>query len=449
MEKTILIVDDEIAHLSILSDILKYKGYKILEAAEGTKALDIIKNNSIDLVLLDLVMPGMSGMEVLQKSLETKPNLPVIMISAHGTIKTAVDATKLGAQDFLEKPLETERILITVKNILEKEELRHDRERLLEKVMHQCGMVGISPAIKHIYDFINRVAPTEAWVMISGETGTGKELLARALHENSNRSSFPFCPVNCAAIPEELIESELFGYKKGAFTGAVIDKTGKIKAAHKGTLFLDEIADMSMSTQAKILRVLEEGQFQPLGNNKTEEVDIRVISATNKDLQKEVKEGRFREDLFFRLNVIDITVPPLRKRKDDIPVLIDHFIAKYSMKNNTPQKSFSQKALSRLLSYEWPGNVRELENFVEKSIILSPKNVIDLPDITGLMKTEKTNNQSSQPVTHKEATEEFERNLIINALIENHWRVSTTAKKLNLERTNLYKKMNKLGIKKE
>jgi len=444
MKKTILLVDDEVSLLNILTNILKYKGYNILQAKEGREALGIIKNEEVDLMLLDLVMPGMDGMDVLNESMKIKPELPVIMITAHGTIKNAIEATKIGAQDFLEKPIEAERILLTIKNILDKEELRIRKERLLEKVMQQYGMVGISPAMKKIFDLIDQVAPTDARVMIYGDTGTGKELVARAIHANSKRNSFPFCPVNCAAIPEDLIESELFGYKKGAFTGALTDKTGKIKAAHKGTLFLDEIGDMSLSTQAKILRVLEEGNFQRLGDTKTEKVDIRVISATNKNLEDEVKENRFREDLLFRLNVIEITIPPLRERKEDIPVLIDYFMKKYSIKNNTEEKKFTDRALGYLLKIPWNGNVREFENFIEKTAILSRNKNIDVDEVLEIMKSDIKSKKKT--TSFNETVEEFERDLIKSTLIKNNWNIPETANQLNIERTNFYKKIKKLGI---
>ena len=441
----ILIVDDDHSLCEILANILDYAGYTGDVAHNGKTALTKIENNLFDLVLLDLKLPDIDGIKVLKEIMQKKPYLPVIMISAEGTIHTAVEATKLGAYDFLEKPLDSERVLVTINNALKKGLLEREKANLLKNVKEQYVMVGESPQMKHIRELICKAAATDSKVLIEGENGTGKELVARAIHTNSQRAAGPFIAVNCAAIPETLIESELFGYKKGAFTGAVNDKPGKFQMAEGGTIFFDEVGDMSLMTQAKVLRVLEEDVIEMVGGNELIPVDVRVIAATNKELEKEMKQGNFREDLYFRLNVLEIKVPPLRERKEDIPLLVQHFMQLFCQGHGVAEKFITPRAMDKLMDYSWPGNVRELKNLIEKLMILVDSPKIEPSDIASVIKNYpviKSNNVSSL----KQARQDFEREFIREKLVIANWNVTKAAKMLGIPRTYLYKKIKKFGI---
>lgn len=367
----ILIVDDEKSIRQALKEILEDESYEVSEAADGEAGWTCLQSEKIDVVLCDIKMPKMDGIELLEKAMSLDDPPPFIMISAHGTIETAVDATKKGAYDFIQKPPDLNRLLLTVRNALDKSTLQTETRRLKKKISGKFTMVGESRGIREIMSTIEKVAPTEARVLITGENGTGKELVARALHEKSNRSTGPLVEVNCAAIPSELIESELFGHEKGSFTSAHKQRSGKFEQAGGGTLFLDEIGDMSLSAQAKVLRALQENQISRVGGDKSIKVDVRVIAATNKDLKKEIEEGRFREDLYHRLSVMIIQVPALRDRKEDISLLVDHFIEQISSEYGVAPKQVAPEAIEQLQEYKWTGNIRELRNIVERLIIMS------------------------------------------------------------------------------
>ena len=373
----ILVIDDDRPIRSTLSEILEFEKFKVSTAEDGKEGLEKIKANSYDLVLCDIKMPKMDGIEVLEQSLAAKPDLAVVMISGHGTIETAVDAIKMGAFDFIAKPLDLNRLLVTVRNALDRNELVEETKTLRKKV-HQSKLndiIGESKAIAEVKEMIAKVAPTDARVLITGSNGTGKELVARNLHQNSERKKKPFIEVNCAAIPSELIESELFGHEKGAFTSAVKQKKGKFEQAEGGTLFLDEIGDMSASAQAKVLRALQENKISRVGGEKDIKVNVRVLAATNKDLKKEIEEGNFREDLYHRLSVILIEVPALKERKEDIPLLVDFFIERICAEQGMPAKQFEKKAIEALQQFEWTGNIRELRNVIERLLILGGEQI--------------------------------------------------------------------------
>jgi two-component system nitrogen regulation response regulator NtrX len=446
----ILVVDDEENIRKSLKMILEYEGYNFLEAADGEEALYTLEETvGLDLVLLDVKLPGKDGLEVLEE-LKKKPYSPeVIMVSGHGTIKTAVDATKLGAFDFLEKPLHRERVLLCIRNALNQNKLLRECQDLRTKAEKRYELVGNHPSMKNLWKEILKTAPTNATVLVYGESGTGKELIARAIHKHSLRVKERFVQVNCAAIPEELIESELFGHVKGAFTGATEKKAGKFEQADGGTIFLDEIGDMSLKTQSKVLRVLEEGEIQKVGSSKINKVDVRVIAATNKDLKKEKKEGRFRDDLFFRLNVIPLYSPPLREKKEDIPLLVEYFSKIYSEENNFKQKEFSKEAIEAIQKYPWKGNVRELKNVVERLLIMTDADIIEMKDLPEQIRGEV---QTSLPdakgtKTLKEFREQAEKDFILSKLKENNWNISQTAREIDTPRSNLYKKLEHFGIK--
>ena len=373
----ILVIEDEAAIRRVLVKILKEENdkYQVEEAENGARGIEMIRQTDYDLVLCDIKMPKMDGVEVLQEARKEKPEVPVIMISGHGDLDTAVHTMRLGAFDYISKPPDLNRLLTTVRNALDRKELLVANKRLKKQVSKNFQMIGNSPGIQNIKEMIDKVAPTDARVLITGSNGTGKELVAHWIHEKSDRSNAPFIEVNCAAIPSELIESELFGHVKGAFTSAVKDRAGKFETADKGTLFLDEIGDMSLSAQAKVLRALQENKISRVGSDKDIRVDVRVVAATNKDLQKEIAEGKFREDLYHRLAVILIRVPDLNERREDIPLLIDHFSAKIGAEQGTAPKSFSKEAIGLLQEYDWTGNIRELGNVVERLIILGGNEV--------------------------------------------------------------------------
>ncbi|HON18686.1 MAG TPA: sigma-54 dependent transcriptional regulator [Salinivirgaceae bacterium] len=371
----ILVVDDETSIRNTLKEILEYEGFNVILSADGQEALEQINDNPIDIVLCDIKMPGMDGIELLERILQNHPDIPVIMISGHGNVDTAVEAIKKGAFDYISKPLDLNRLLVTIRNALDRSELIQETRQLKKKINHNWEIVGKSPAIIRVKEMIERVAPTEARVLITGENGTGKELVARHLHNNSSRASGPFVEVNCAAIPSELIESELFGHEKGAFTSAIKQRKGKFEQAHGGTLFLDEIGDMSLSAQSKVLRALQENKITRVGSDKDINVNVRIIAATNKDMQKEIAENRFREDLYHRISVIIIHVPPLRERLEDLPLLAQHFIDLICGEYKHPPVQITPDAIEELQKLPWTGNVREFRNVIERLIILSDKKI--------------------------------------------------------------------------
>src|SRR5216684_2240170 len=385
----VLVIDDEAAIRDSLRMTLEYEGYEFIGAATGQEGLALAEREAPDLVLLDVKMPGMDGIEVLERLRHMNEALPVVVISGHGTISTAVEATKKGAFDFIEKPFASDRVLVSVRNALDQHRLRDENRTLRKAVEIRHQMIGDSSALKQVMAAVGRAAPTNATVLIHGESGVGKELVARTIHRNSLRSRERFVQVNCAAIPEELIESELFGHEKGSFTGATEKQVGKFEQADRGTIFLDEVGDMSLKTQAKVLRVLQEGEVERLGSAKTATVDVRVIAATNKNLEEEIERGNFREDLYFRLAVIPIYVPPLRERPEDIPLLVKHFLEFFSRENNVKPKKISSAALETLQRHRWRGNIRELRNTVERLIIMSPGEMIDLPDLPESLRSDK------------------------------------------------------------
>ena len=446
----ILVIDDEENIRKSLKMILEYEGYEFFEAPTGEDGLETLKETvGIDLVLLDIKMPGKDGLEVLAE-LKQKPYSPdVIMISGQGTIQAAVEATKLGAFDFLEKPLHRERVLISIRNALKQNSLAREYQDLKKKADKHYELVGNHPVMKSLWKEILKSAPTNATVLIHGESGTGKELIARAVHANSLRAKEKFVQVNCAAIPEELIESELFGHEKGAFTGATEKKTGKFEQADAGTIFLDEIADMSLKTQSKVLRVLEEGEVQKVGSSRIAKVNVRIIAATNKDLRKEIQEGRFREDLFFRLNVVPLYSPPLRERKEDIPVLVDYFSRTFAEENNFKVKKFSEEAMQAMIGHPWKGNVRELKNTIERLMIMTDKDTIETKDLPEPFQEECPVGvpTAAGVKTLREYRDIAERDFILAKLEANNWNISQTAREIDTPRSNLYKKLEQYGIK--
>ena len=447
---TILVVDDEEGIRSSLRGILEDEGYRVLLAEDGQRALSVMEEEVPDAVLLDIWMPGRDGMAVLEEMRRGWPMVPVVMISGHGSIDLAVRATKLGAHDFVEKPLSLDKVLLTVRNALRYSSLEQENRWLREQVSVREAVTGTSLPIQRLREQIRIIAPTSSFVLIHGENGTGKEVVARAIYRQSKRSQGPFVEVNCAAIPEELIESELFGHERGAFTGATQMRRGKFDLAHGGTLFLDEIGDMSLSTQAKILRILQEQRFQRVGGSRFIQVDVRVVAATNKDLEEEIRAGRFREDLYHRLNVIPVEVPPLRDRLEDIPVLVEEFVEEFCKGRGYPRRRFSEGVMEAFQRYSWPGNVRELKNVVERLLILARSQVVELRDLTppiwaGPQVLTKPGPQTPQSL--KEAREAFERAFLEAKLREHGGNVSRTAEAVGLERSHLHKKLKELGIK--
>jgi two-component system, NtrC family, nitrogen regulation response regulator NtrX len=453
MKSRILVIDDEAAIRDSLRMILEYEGYEFLGAASGQDGLAMVERENPDLVFLDIKMPGMDGLEVLQRIKAADETVPVVMISGHATVTTAVDATKLGALDFIEKPLASERVLVTIRNAIDRSRLADENRSLKRVVEVRHQIVGESPHLKKVMDAIRRAAPTNATVLITGESGVGKELVARAIHRNSLRSRERFIQVNCAAIPDDLIESELFGHEKGSFTGATEKQIGKFEQADKGTIFLDEVGDMSLKTQAKVLRVLQEGEVERLGSARTIKVDVRVIAATNKNLEDEIEKGTFREDLYFRLAVIPIYVPPLRERKDDIPLLVRHFADLFARDNNFRPKRVTPAAMDVLQRYRWKGNIRELRNTVERLIIMTPADSIDLPDLPESIRVDGPprgpDNEMVKAGTLREHKEVSERAFLVQKLRETGWNISKTAELIDTPRSNLYKKLEQYNIKQE
>ncbi len=449
----ILIVDDEESIGDALRQVFEYEGHDVQVARDGPEGLEKVEAFRPDVTFLDVKMPGMDGLEVLDRIKEEDPQALVVMISGHGTIDTAVEATRKGAYDFLEKPLDTDRLLVTLRNALEIKGLSDSVERLRSEVESHHQIVGSSFQIRQVLERVERVAPTDARVLISGENGTGKELVARAIHRLSPRNEEPFVEVNCAAIPSELIESELFGHIKGSFTGAVADRAGKFEQAHGGTLFLDEVGDMSLAAQAKVLRALEEGVVTRVGSSKPIQVDVRVVAATNKDLEEEIREGNFREDLFYRLNVVPIHIPPLRERREDIPMLVQHFVDLLQDRERMSPREISPGVLERLRSLDWPGNVRELRNTVERLLILSSGDVIEEEDVDQLVSGgESAGGLGSELLgadTFAEFKDQAERAFLLQKLRTHDWNVSETARNLDMPRSNLYKKIERYGLVRE
>ena len=430
---------------------LEFVSYEVQFAENGQEALRLVAAARVDLVLLDVKMAGMDGLEVLQRLREKSSDLPVIMISGHGTIETAVEATKLGAFDFLPKPLDRDKLLVTIRNALQVAKLAEDYRKLRESVEGKWQILGESGKIKEILAVIERVAPTDVRVLITGENGTGKELVARALQRFSKRGNKPFVEVNCAAIPSELIESELFGHEKGSFTGATSQRIGKFEQADGGTLFLDEIGDMSFRAQAKVLRALEEGTIERVGGTKVISVNVRVIAATNKNLDEEIKKGNFRDDLYHRLRVIPVHVPPLRERREDIPLLVKAFVDDVCMRNGMARKTVTEEALRRLSMMEWRGNVRELKNTVERLVILSPGTTIDISLLDASVSGGRSESDDlvGKGGTFQEFKERAEAAFIQRQLEIHRWNISKTAEALDIQRSHLYTKMKRYGLAKE
>ncbi len=449
--KSILIIDDEKEICESIKMILEYEDYYVEYSTDVQSGLEKLKFSNYDALLLDIQMPEMTGFEVLKWLEEEKIDVPVIVISAHSSLENAVKATKLGAFDFLEKPIDRDKLLISIRNAVGHSNLKKENLSLKENLEIERKIIGKSKVIQNILASVDRIATTEARVIITGENGTGKELIAREIHKKSNRAKFPLIEVNCAAIPNELIESELFGHEKGAFTGAMQQRIGKFEQADKGTLFLDEIGDMSLQAQAKVLRAIEEGIIQRVGGTKQISVDVRIISATNKDLEKEIAEGNFREDLYHRLNVIPLHVPPLRERREDIPILVEHFLDLFSKKNNYPRKTFTKEAMDILINLPWKGNVRELRNIIERIVIMVPEDNISAEAIRPLIGVQHSDESSLINISNsfQEFKEKAERAYIIKQLEANDWNISKTAEIMEIQRSHLYSKMKKYNITRE
>jgi two-component system nitrogen regulation response regulator NtrX len=442
---TVLVVDDESSIRDSLRMVLEYEDYRVFEASTGGDAIDQIRRSPPDAVLLDIKMPEMDGLEVLQTLQDRGYNMPIIVITGHGDVSTAIEATRKGAYDFFEKPLERDRVLLSLRNAVESYRLQQDTVSVRSD---PDDLVGSSETMQRLRQTIDKAAPANASVLIMGESGTGKELVARALHRQSSRAGKPIVHVNCAAIPEELIESELFGHEKGSFTGAVRKQLGKFVAADTGTIFLDEIGDMSARTQAKVLRVLQSGEVEPVGAQQVVTVDVRVIAATNRDLEKELAEGRFREDLYYRLNVVPIFTPTLRDHLEDLPELVNYFVRRYAQENNAKPKAFSPKALDLLRGLPWKGNIRELKNVLERVLILGSEDPVTDTELTATIGGQKHDLDSiiSTAETLKSFRDSAERLFLIDKLERNDWNVTRTAKAIATPRSNLYKKMEQYGI---
>jgi len=446
---TILVADDERNIRSTLTNTFQLDGYDVVAVEDGEQAIAAVERGGIDLLLLDLQMPRLGGLEALRRVRELRHELPAIFLTAHGTFEKAVEAVRvLGAFDFIEKPPHAEKILVSVRNALRQAALEEENRELRNQSDARFDMIGATPVMRQLYDQILRAAPTQARVLITGENGTGKELVARALHRNSARAEGPFVRVNCAAIPRELFESELFGHERGAFTGATARRKGKFVRAHKGTLFLDEVGEIPLELQPKILRGLESGEVEPVGADREISVDVRVIAATNRDLERAVSEALFRQDLFYRLQVVTLHAPALRERKEDIPALAQRFLSDSCAENNIPQRELSPGALRRLIQHDYPGNVRELRNLVERLVILTAERLIDVDAVEQCMP--RPNNTRSTGLelrgSLRDTLEEVERHIVRTTLERNSWRMTEVATQLGLERSHLYKKMKALGI---
>lgn len=455
MEKNIAIVDDSPNIRQTLKGLLEDEGYHVITCESGEDALQLVNDEAFAVMFLDVMLPGMDGLMTLKRIRQMQPTLKIIMISGHADLETAVRATRLGAYNFLEKPLKPEKVLLEVKNIFEHQFLESEMQRLKNIVALEHQMVGTSPAMQQLHEDIARAAPSDGRIFIYGENGTGKELVARAIHQQSLRREKPFIQVNCAAIPKDLIESELFGHEKGAFTGAIKMKTGVFEHANGGTLLLDEIGDMALETQAKLLRILQENAFIRVGGSKLIPFDVRIISATNKDLREQIAAGFFREDLYFRINVIPIRVPPLKERRQDIPLLVRHFIARYCTRNGKPLKQISNEALLPFMNYDWPGNIRELRNMIERLVIMIDHAQLILSDVQRLLPELNrahdsvynvlTGNQTT--LSLKESMEHFERSLLQKYYLFVKGNVTQLAERLKTDRANLHRKLKKYGIK--
>jgi two-component system, NtrC family, nitrogen regulation response regulator NtrX len=447
----VLVIDDEQGIRGVLKDILEDEGYRVRTAEDGIEGLEIIKEHRIDLVLLDVWLPNMGGMDVLKEIKARNSDAEVIIISGHANIDLAVKAVKLGAFDFIEKPLSLDRVTTLCKNALELEELKRDNRRLRNRMINEDEMLGTSSGMVQVRSLIEQSSKSDSTIMILGENGTGKELVARQIHSQSSRSDGPFVEVNCAAIPDTLIESELFGHERGAFTSAVSRRKGKFEVAHHGSLFLDEIADMSLNAQAKVLRAIQEMRFERVGGEEPIHVDVRIIAATNKDIRAEVDAGLFREDLYFRLNVIWIEVPPLRERQDDIEQIAEYFLRKYRVSSNLPLKRFDDESLKLLHEHEWPGNVRELKNFIERISIMADEEVLTREIVEFYLGERRS--ERSDPVLDAfqgmgltEARDGFEKRYLEQKLSENDQNISRTASELGIYPSSLHAKIRKLGI---
>lgn len=440
----VLVVDDEDGIRESLSGILEDEGYEVLTSNSGEDAIKVVREQNLDLILLDILLPGIDGIQTLEEVRGLRPDIPVIMISGHGNIELAVKATKMGAYDFLEKPLSLERVVISAKRAIERRTLEIENRALRQDIAKRWRLVGDSQKMRQLIEQVNIAAQSSSRVLILGESGSGKELVARILHESSKRAEKPFIEVNCAAIPQELIESELFGHEKGSFTGAFERKKGKFELADGGSLFLDEVGDMSLSAQSKVLRVIESQEFQRVGGSRNIKVDVRIIAATNKDLKEEVKKGRFREDLFYRLNVIPIVVAPLRDKKEDIPALVEYFLEYFALEYGQRPKKMTPEALKRLEAYDWPGNIRELRNVIERLVIMTPSETITSKN---LIVAEPTHLDYFAFETLRDARDAFEKAFIIKKLEENNWNISKTAEILQIERSNLHRKIKAYNIK--
>ena len=461
MSASILIVDDEVSILNSLSSILEDEGYEVSVAKSGVEALKLCAVNPPELMMLDIWMPEMDGLETLRRLREVVPNTQVMMMSGHGSIETAVKAIKLGAYDYIEKPLSLENVTLRVKHALDQHRLEQENRTLRTKVERKFEFVGRAPVMQQLKQIIETAGPTNSRVLIGGENGTGKELVARAIHQHSPRVDRPFVAVNCAAIPETLIESELFGHERGSFSGATAMKRGQFEQADSGTLFLDEIADMSLSTQAKVLRALQEQQFTRVGGTKLIKVDVRVLAASNKDLLKEIEKGAFREDLFYRLNVVPIVVPPLRDRREDIPLLVQHFLHVHAEEQGLKLKQVQPEAMDVFMQYEWPGNIRELRNLIERLMIMVPGPVIEAShasvalQVRSHLSAPHTVAGAAQPGSSllsrpfdslRDARNAFEKEFIARKLREHHWNISRTAEDLQIERSHLHRKIKLLDV---
>jgi two-component system, NtrC family, nitrogen regulation response regulator NtrX len=453
VSRRILVVDDEQGIRAALGQLLEFEGYEVRTVASAPDGITEYQKWRPHLVFLDVKMAGMDGMEALKRLREIDPNATIVMISGHATIRTAVEATQLGAYEILEKPLDTDRILVMLRNALSHLDLQEENARLKQSIEAPYEIVGKTPVMRALMEKIEKVATTPARVLITGENGTGKELVARALHRMSPRASKPFVEVNCAAIPGELIESELFGHMKGSFTGAISDRAGKFEQANKGTLFLDEIGDMSLAAQAKVLRVLQDNVITRIGGAKPISVDVRVIAATNKTLENEIAAGKFREDLYYRLNVVPIHVPSIRERREDIPMLAQYFAATLSAREGIPPRTFTADALEHLSTLDWPGNVRELRNTVERLLILSSDTEMTARDIDRLAGQRALDDAGLASLTQCRTFEEFkdaaERAFLLNKLREFDWNVSETARAVEMPRSNLYKKIERYSLSRE
>jgi len=452
MQKTILVVDDEASICQSLKGILTDEGYEVAIAQSGEDAIKMIDEDLPDLVLLDIWLPGIDGIKTLERIKTAHPDLRVVMMSGHGTIETAVKATKLGAFDFIEKPLSLEKVILVINHALDLAQLEEENRLLKQKLVREYELTGKSEAIVELKEMIDIVSPTNAWILIMGENGTGKELVARSIHRQSKRAHKAFVEVNCAAIPEELIESELFGHEKGAFTGATEKKRGKFDLANEGTIFLDEVADMSLKAQAKVLRILQEKKFERVGGNRLISTDVRVVAATNKNLELEMEEGRFRQDLYYRLNVIPLVVPPLRDRKEDIPLLAQRFLTDFAIKEGEEEKTITEDAIRILKEHNWPGNVRELKNIIERLVIMTPSNAITAQDIPPLNKDGQAEDPG-EPLLDAETADslraakmDFEKIYIMKKLQEFDGNISKTAEAIGLERSNLHRKIKSYGL---